>query len=132
MKRKEFISLELGTTYAIPHYRVIDGQGIRKVTDVLRDEFNEGKSIDSEDKAYQQITFVRGDKTDNGTVIPRVDGITHEQLLGVMIADLQHKQTLVPSREGAIAITKLQEALMWLEERQRERESRNVAGTYKQ
>ena len=63
--------------------------------------------------------------------IPRVDGILHEQLLGMMIKDLQYKSELVPSRESAIVITKLQEALFWLEERQRNREKRNVEGTYK-
>lgn len=47
-----------------------------------------------------------------------------------MIADLQYKSSLVPSRETALAITKLQEALFWIEERQRDREARNVQGTY--
>lgn len=76
------------------------------------------------------ITFVRGDKTDNGKTIPRVDGITHEQLLGMMIYDMQYKNGLVPSRESSIAITKLQEALMWLQKRQEDREERKVQGTY--
>ena len=49
-----------------------------------------------------------------------------------MIIDLKYKQTLVPSREGLITITKLEEALHWMKERQRERESRSVVGTYKQ
>lgn len=88
------------------------------------------KVIDSLDIENQTITFVRGDKTDNGTIIPRVDGILHEQLLAMMINDLQYKSKLVPSRETSIAITKLQEALMWLEERQRDRENRNIQGTY--
>ncbi len=64
--------------------------------------------------------------------IPKVDGITHEQLLGLMIKDLTYKNQLVPSRETSIAITKLTEALLWLEERQRNRESSNTYGTYKQ
>ena len=36
-----------------------------------------------------------------------------------------------PCRENAIAITKLQEALFWLEARKKDREKRNVEGTSK-
>ena len=34
-----------------------------------------------------------------------------------------------PCRENSLAITKLEEALMWLEERTKDREKRNVEGT---
>lgn len=47
------------------------------------------------------------------------DGITHEQLLGMMIYDLNLKNKEVPSRETSIAITKLEEALHRLQDRQR-------------
>lgn len=77
------------------------------------------------------ITFVRGDKTDNETIIPRVDGILHEQLLGIMIEDLKYKYSLVPNEESKIAIIKLQEALFWLEERQNQRTKAGTVGTYK-
>lgn len=123
-KRLQFNTVELGTTYELPKYRVIDNKGIEQVKD-LQGEIGSFKS-----DILTEITFVRGDKTDNGTIIPRVDGITHEQLLGVMIEDLQYKNSLVPSKETACCITKLQESLFWLEERQRNRELRNVNGTY--
>jgi len=58
------------------------------------------------------------------------EGTVHEAILSMIIHDLQYKNGLVPSKETACAITKLQEALMWLEERQRDREIRNVQGTY--
>ncbi len=80
---------------------------------------------------YQIITFLRGDRTDKGIVIPRVDGILHEQLLGMMIEDLKYKSNLVPSRETSIVITKLEEALMWLEKRASDREKKGILGTYK-
>ncbi len=120
--KRNFEIVELGTTYKLPKYRVVDGiKEVRKLED----------SCDESDFAYYQtITFVRGDKTDNGEIIPRVDGILQEQLLAMMIADLQYKNSLIPSKETACAITKLQEALFWLEERQRDREARNVLGTY--
>lgn len=121
MSKRNFITIEQGTTYSLPKYRVVDGKGIVELN---------SENVLPASLSQQIITFVRGDKTDNGTVIPRVDGILHEQLLAMMISDLQYKNGLVPSKETACAITKLQEALMWLEERQRDREIRNVQGTY--
>jgi len=120
--KRNFKTIEEGTTYMLPKWRVVDGEGIKLISEI------EGNVQISD--WMQQITFVRGDKTDNGVIIPRVDGILHEQLLTMMISDLQYKSKLVPSRETSIVITKLQEALMWLEERQKDRENRNVQGTY--
>lgn len=124
--KRQFETIELGTTYRLPKYRVIDDIGI-KITD-----FNnyEGLSPEAYEGQLQTITFVRGDKTNGDKLIPRVDGILHEQLLAMMITDLQYKSSLVPSKETALAITKLQEALFWLEERVRERETRGVLETY--
>ena len=113
MSKREFITIEEGTTYGLSKWEVIDGKGI----------------IDT--GALHEITFVRGDKEDNGTIIPRVDGVLHETLLSMMIADLKFKNSLVPSRESSLAITKLEEGLMWMEERQRNRVAAGVQGTYK-
>ena len=128
--KRNFKTIEQGTTYKLPKYRVVDGEGIKLVQRIenLNEDLSEFPTFDK--LCNQTITFVRGNKTDNGVIIPRVDGILHEQLLAMMISDLQYKNGLVPSRETSIAITKLQEALMWLEERQRDREIRNVQGTY--
>lgn len=126
-KAEQFTVKELGTSYLLPKFRVVDGKGIESLVDREKDKL-QGTTPDS--NSFQEITFVRGDKTDNGEVIPRVNGILIEQLLGVMIKDLKYKNSLIPSRESSLAITKLEEALFWLEERQRDRESRNVVGTY--
>jgi hypothetical protein len=131
MKKSEtFQTSELGTSYYLPKFRVVDGKGIQEVIDLEPENDGLVHSMDERPDAYQKITFVRGDKTDNGTVIPRVDGILHEQLLGVMIEDLTYKISLVSSDESKEALKHLKLALFWLEERQREREKRNVAGTY--
>jgi hypothetical protein len=58
------------------------------------------------------------------------DGIVIEAIIPMLIEHLTNVNKDVPSRETSVAITKLQEALFWLEERQRDREARNVAGTY--
>ena len=112
MSKRIFKTVEEGTTYELPRWEVVDGKGIEQTGN------------------YQEIQFVRGSKLRDEEVEKR-EGILHETLLSMMISDLKFKQSLVPGREGAIAITKLEEALHWMEERQRERESRNVVGTYK-
>lgn len=62
--------------------------------------------------------------------ILRVDGIVHEQLIGVLIDSLEYKNTLVPSAETTKALNKFKEGLFWLQERQKDRTKRNVQGTY--
>lgn len=109
---KEDFSIHVdGYSYSLPTYSVVDGKGIERL------------------KGEQMITFVRGSK-DESDDVGKVDGTLHEHLLSVMIHDLKLKNDLVPSREGAITITKLQEALHWLRERQIDRKKRQVLGTY--
>lgn len=112
MNKRVFTTREQGTKYDLPIWTVVDGKGIELTGD------------------YQRIQFVRGSKLKDEEVEKR-NGILHETLLSMMIEDLKFKNSLVPSRESSTAITKLQEALHWMEERQRERESREVVGTYK-
>ena len=127
-KSEQFEVQELGTSYSIPKYQVQDGKGIVCLIDR---ELDKKRGTNPSADSFVDVVFVRGDKTDNGVTIPRVDGILHEQLLGMMIEDLKYKNSLVPSRESALAITKLQEALMWLEERQNQRTKAGTVGTYK-
>ena len=77
-----------------------------------------------------------------GTVIPilfqngpikevGINGITHETLIAVVIDRLRSFQTGPFScRENAIALTHLEEALMWLQRRTVNRIKRGVEGTY--
>ena len=132
MNLREVNVVELGTTYKLDKYRVVSGVGIQRLQDIiepvyedLAPEFNE-----VEEECFEHITFVRGDIVDDGMIIPRVDGILHEQLLSVMIKDLEYKSKLVPSEETQQVILKLKEARMWLGERQLDRQARGVQGTY--
>ena len=71
----------------------------------------------------QEIQFQNGPVGDNG-----VNGVQNEDvidLLGVRLRDLNHK---FPCRENSLAITKLEEANMWLRERTRIREDQGVEG----
>jgi len=59
-----------------------------------------------------------------------VDGTTLEEMLRISIAHLTQLNTKFPCRENSIAITKMQEALMWLNERTRDRRERGVEGKH--
>lgn len=109
--KRNFETIEQGTEYNLPIYKVTDGVGIELTGD------------------FQTIKFVRGSKLKDEEVEKR-EGTLHEHLLSMMIEDLKYKNTLVPSRESALVITKLEEARMWMEERQRVREANNTQGTY--
>lgn len=59
-----------------------------------------------------------------------VNGITNEALLAIVIDRMQHFQRgEFACRENALVLTKLQEAMHWLDHRTREREDRGVEGT---
>lgn len=59
------------------------------------------------------------------------DGTTNEEVLSMLIDRMRFLQNKLPSRETAIAITKCEEALMWLNKRTAERKARGVEGTHK-
>lgn len=60
-----------------------------------------------------------------------VNGITHEALLAILIHRMECFQAgPCACRENALALTKLQEAQMWLLERTRGRMNRGVEGTH--
>ena len=60
-----------------------------------------------------------------------VNGVTNEALLAIVEDRLLGFQAGdYACRENAIALTKIQEALMWLQKRTRDREMRGVEGTH--
>jgi len=58
------------------------------------------------------------------------NGTTLEEMLRVSIERLQDLNSRFACRENSIAITKMQEALMWLNARTADRESRGVEGKH--
>lgn len=75
-----------------------------------------------------RISFQNGPINEVG-----VNGLTHEALLAIVIDRMQAFQRGPYScRENALALTKLEEAQMWLLQRTRARMARNVEGTHKQ
>lgn len=107
-----------GTDYSLPLYRIDDNGLIRLGNDP------------SDEETYHNVKYVRGSK-DPEDKIGKVTGIRHENLLAMMIHDLKIKHKEVPCKESACAITKLEEALFWMRQRQIDRTNRGVIGTYK-
>ena len=62
-----------------------------------------------------------------------VNGITQEALIAICIDRLQGFQRgAFACRENALALTRLEEAQMWLHKRTRDRMARGVEGTHKE
>lgn len=60
------------------------------------------------------------------------NGWQNEELLVILIDRMKFLHVQFPCRENALAITKLEEALMWLEKRTADRKARGVEGLNKQ
>lgn len=74
-----------------------------------------------------QVSFQKGPIKEAG-----VNGAMNEDLIAMVIDRLQSfQESDFKCRENAVAITKLEEALMWLRKRTQDREDRGVEGTHK-
>lgn len=61
-----------------------------------------------------------------------VNGLTHEALLAIIVDRLQcFQKGNYACRENAIALTKIEEAVLWLQKRTLDRMRRGVEGTHK-
>ena len=84
----------------------------------------EGKEIGL-DNPYAKVKFQEGPIKENG-----VNGCHNEDLIAIVLDRLQClNQGDFKCRENSIAITKLEEAMMWLNRRTLDRRSRGVEGT---
>lgn len=73
------------------------------------------------------LNFQRGPIAELG-----VNGINNEDLINIVVDRLQHfQETEYKCRENALAITKLEEALLWLRCRTMRRENEGKLGTSK-
>lgn len=77
------------------------------------------------DNPYAKVNFQKGPIKENG-----VNGCHNEDLIAIVLDRLQClNQGDFKCRENSIAITKLEEAMMWLNKRTADRASRGVEGT---
>lgn len=81
------------------------------------------------EKGSQVIQFIeKVPDGDSPNLITVNDGTTNEELLEVLIDRMQFLQQAHSCRENALVITKLEEALMWLNKRTEDRKKRKVEG----
>jgi hypothetical protein len=75
---------------------------------------------------HVQVHFQEGPIKECG-----VNGVCNEDLLAMVLTRLEHFQrSEFACRENALAITKIEEALLWLRKRTMGREKRGVEGTH--
>lgn len=67
-------------------------------------------------------------EVETGRLITVNDGTTNEEVLEMLIDRMKYLQAKFPCKENACAITHMEESLMWLEKRTRDRIKRNVEG----
>jgi hypothetical protein len=79
-----------------------------------------------------EVTWVQPIKFQKGPVKEfGVNGVANEDLIAVVIDRMRGFQDgTYACRDNALALTKLEEALMWLRNRTNEREARGVEGTH--
>lgn len=76
-------------------------------------------------KTLTRVDFQKGPIKERG-----VNGVANEDLIVMVLERLYNFQkTKFACKENEIAITKLEESLMWLRKRTQDREARNVEGT---
>lgn len=80
----------------------------------------------------QVLQFIEKQPLSEGSteMITINDGTTNEEVLEVLLDRCQHLHNKFPSRETAIAITKMEEALMWFYRRTANRIKRGVEGKH--
>jgi hypothetical protein len=78
---------------------------------------------DSSGPIEQRIQFQHGPVGENG-----INGVQNKDVLRLLAIRLRSLNSKFPCRENSIAITKVEEALLWLEHRTRIREEQGVEG----
>ena len=87
-------------------------------------------NFENKEQKGQTIQFIQKEPiTEGSTVLKTVaDGTINEEVLAMLIDRMNYLQGKFPCRENAIAITKLDEALLWLNKRTSDRIKRGVEG----
>lgn len=106
---KAIQTIQVGATYEVPTY-VVTNEGLQ-------------------DGSGFKIQFCKGNKDDE--TVFRQEGFFTETMLETCAKYLRDVNVgELANREAAIAITKIEEALLWLGKRAEDRKRRGVQGTY--
>lgn len=87
-------------------------------------------NFEKKDEPGQVLQFIeKVTESEGSTVLVTLnDGTTNEDVLEMLIDRISALQAKFPCKENACCITHLQEGLMWLEKRTRDRIKRQVEG----
>ena len=80
----------------------------------------------------QKLQFIQKEPVSEGSPEMKTiaDGTTNEEVLEVILDRLNYLNSKFPCRENALAITNIQQGLMWLNLRTSNRVKRNVEGKH--
>lgn len=91
-------------------------------TETFPDEDGAGEHVE----LLQKVQFQEGPIKESG-----INGVMNEDLIAMVICRLEHfNESDFSCRENSMAITKLEEALLWLRKRTMGREQRGIEGTH--
>jgi len=79
----------------------------------------------------QTLQFIEKEADEQGNLVLVSNGTSNEEVLKVLIDRMQYLNSKLASRENSLVITKLEEALLWLQKRTNDRLERGVEGTHK-
>ncbi len=83
--------------------------------------------VERDGEPLAEIQFQCGPRNEEGSIA----GVLETDLLEIVRHRLQcFQKGELATREGACALTHIEEALMWLNKRKEDRKERNVLGTY--
>jgi len=102
----------------------IQSEGYRYELENFEDKTKEGIVI----QFIEKIPAPKEEASFEGQLLTLNDGTTNEEVLEMLIDRMNYLQGKFPCKENACCITHLQEGLMWLEKRARDRIKRNVEG----
>lgn len=93
---------------------------------LTKETFPDEDGVGEHIELLQKVHFQEGPIKESG-----VNGVMNEDLIAMIICRLEHfNQSEFSCRENSMAITKLEEALLWLRKRTMGREQRGVEGTH--
>ncbi len=85
------------------------------------------ENFEEKDEKGQVLQFIQKEPVGD-SLVTISDGTTNEEVIEVLINRLQFLNSKFPCKENAVAITNLEQALMWLEKRTKDRLKRQVEG----
>jgi hypothetical protein len=90
-------------------------------------------NFENDQNPAQTLQFIEKEPKEGGSpgeMETISDGTTNEEVLEMLIDRMKYLQAKFPCKENACCITHLEEGLMWLEKRTRDRIKRGVEGKH--